>query len=137
MDDQHSLRQSLQLYNLEHNISKLTLSVTSKHITSLVKISDQFLPPRQSTSLPACNNVFYSCFPTTKKHRGQRGTALCRVALLSAGTINKTLWTSQSPCWGWKVLLTWKTGTCRKSALEAPSFPIASLNKHSEESSPS
>lgn len=106
----------------------LTLSVSSICITSFVKISIQFLPPRQSTSLPACNNVFYSCFSTTKKHRGQRGTALCRAALPSAGTNNEILWTSQS-IRGMESFAHLEKTDLQKVCIRSPKFPYSFLRE--------
>lgn len=91
---------TFQLYHSEHTIYLCTATELSEvyiFITGLFKISIKFLPPRQPTSLPICNSVFYSSFSNTKSHREQRrGTALCRAALPSAGTVNEVLWTSHS-----------------------------------------
>lgn len=71
---------TLQLYHLEHTTYLCTatrLSQVCIFITNLFKISTKFLPPRQSTSLPIYDNVFYSPCYKRKSHRGQREQQHC------------------------------------------------------------
>lgn len=71
---------TLQLYHLEHTTYLCTATELSQvciFITNLFKISIKFLPPRQSTSLPIYNNVFYSPCYKRKSHGGQREGQHC------------------------------------------------------------
>lgn len=134
---------TLQLYQLEHTTFIFLLPQLPEEymfITHLCRISMTFLPPRCSTSLPMCNNGFYSSFSKKKSHRGQREGQHLTELLSSAATAAEVLQTSHSDQAWMESCVTQERRDPQKCGkpFAALSPPSPSLNSRSVvESSPS
>lgn len=100
-----------------HNIY-FSIATTTRRIRvyfiHLCRISMTFLPPRCSTSLPMCNNGFYSSSSKKKSHTGQReGQHLTELFCLLQQLLLKCFRLPTATRLGWEVVLPRKGGIHR------------------------